>query len=173
MENVPIEIKGTNEINEEEVIEYFTEGIVPDDFLREPWLRSFAISVLEKRKEAVKGTASERKYFTKIEEVAWERFVEDDPILIFWRARACETGTKYSRSVSYLKEVIKMCPQLIRARTKLIEVCHEMLKKENKVPSELVFIRDTAEELLERYDRILFVDEKEKLKEILDSANAG
>lgn len=175
LENVPIKMgDGVGVISEEEFIRYFMNEIAEDDFLRDSWLKSVTVSVLGERKDSVKGTELEKKYAERIDQIAWGKLVEDDPILLYWRARVCENEGKYTRAISYLKEIIKTCPYLIRARTQVIENCYKMMKQEKKMSTDIIFIRDTAEELLEleRYDGILSEKERQRLVEILDETKA-
>lgn len=172
LENVPIPTKnGIGGIEEEEFFRYFTKNLVEDDFLRDPWLKSFTISVLSERKDAVKGTDLQRAYSERIDEIAWGKLVEDDPILLYWRARVCENEGKYSRAISCLKEIVGKSPYFIRARISLIENCHKMIKRADKMSAEAIYVRDTAEELLEKYDGILLDKERQQLKEILKEIN--
>ena len=175
LENVPIQMgDGVGVISDEEFIRYFMDEIAEDDFLRDSWLKSVTVSVLGERKDSVKGTELEKKYAERIDQIAWGKLVEDDPILLYWRARVCENEGKYTRAISYLKEIIKTCPYLIRARTQVIENCYKMMKQEKKMSTDIIFIRDTAEELLEleRYDGILSEKERQRLVEILDETKA-
>jgi len=175
LDNVPIKISdGEGIIDEEEFIRYFTSEVEEEDFLRDSWLKSATVSVLDGRKDAVKGTKLEKGYAERIEQIAWGKLVEDDPIILYWRARVCENEEKYTRAISYLKEIIKACPSLIRARTQVIENCYEMMKQEKKVSTDIIFIRDTAEELLEleRHDGMLSEKERQRLIEILDEIKA-
>ncbi len=175
LDNVPIKVSdGAGIINEEEFIRYFTSEVEEEDFLRDSWLKSITVSVLGERKDSVKGTELEKKYAERIDQIARVKLVEDDPILLYWRARVCENEEKYTRAISYLKEIIKTCPYLIRARTQIIENCYKMIKKEKKMSTDIIFIRDTAEELLEleRYDGILSEKERQRLIEILDETKA-
>jgi len=168
LENVPIPAgNGAGEIDDEEFVGYFAKELEEGEFLREPWLKSFAISVLSERKDAVEGTSLQKAYSERIDEIAWGKLVEDDPILLYWRARVCENEGKYSRAISCLKEIVERSPYFIRARVSLIENCHKMMKRADKMSAEAVYLRDTAEELLEKYDGILWDKERQQLKEIL------
>jgi len=176
LENLPIKISDSaGIITEEEFIRYFTDEVEEEEFLRDSWLKSVTVSVLGERKDSVKGTELEKKYAERIDQIAWGKLVEDDPILLYWRARVCENEGKYTRAISYLKEIIKACPYLIRARTQVIENCYKMMKQEKKVSADIIFIRDTAEELLEleRHDGILSEKESQRLIEILNETKAG
>jgi len=168
LENVPIPAKnGAGEIEEEEFFRYFTKDIVEDDFLRDTWLKSFTVSVLSERKDAVMGTDLQRAYSEKINDIAWGKLVEDDPILLYWRARVSENEGKCSRAISCLKEIVGKYPYFVRARISLIENCHKMIKRTDKMSAEAIYVRDTAEELLEKYDGILLDKERQQLREIL------
>jgi class 3 adenylate cyclase len=173
---VPIRVReGSAIVDEEAVVRYFRSEAGEEDFLRDSWLRSVGVSVLGERKDAVKGTTEEKTYTDRIDQIAWGKLVEDDPILLYWRAKVCENSGKYSRAISYLKKTTKECPQLISARTGIIENCYRMIKKETKVSADMVFVRDTVEELLdlERYERRLSEKERKRLEEILEETEAA
>lgn len=173
LDEVPLLVAdGAGGIDNEQFLRFFTEDFNEAEFLREPWLKSFALSVLSSRKEAVSGTAMEKEYFDRISKMVWRKPAEDDPIMLYWRARECENSGKYSRAVTCLKDILKDYPYFIHARIKIIEACYRMIKAKDKIPSEMIFVRDTAEELLEKYEGILLEKEKKQLKEILKSIKA-
>jgi hypothetical protein len=74
-----------------------------------------------------------------------------------------------------LKEIINACPNLVRERIQIIENCYKMIKQEKKVSTDIIIIRDTAEERveLEKYDRMLSERETQRFKQILDDAEVG
>lgn len=53
----------------------------------------------------------------------------------------------------------------------MVEICYNILKSSNKISSEEIFVRDTAEELLEKFENILSEKEKNKLKKIIEEVN--
>jgi len=173
LDEVPLLVAdGAGGIDNEQFLRFFTEDFIEAEFLREPWLKSFALSVLNSRKEAVRGSASEKEYFDRISKMAWRKPTEDDPIMLYWRAQECENSGKYSRAVTCLRDILKEYPYFIQARIKIIEACYRMVEAKDKIPSEMIFVRDTAEELLEKYEGILLENEKKQLKEILEGIKA-
>ena len=83
LDGVPIKVsEGADIINEEAVIRYFKSEVGEEDFLRDSWLKSVTVSVLDERKDSVKGTALEKEYAERIDQIALGKLVEDDPILL-------------------------------------------------------------------------------------------
>jgi len=154
-------------ISNEQFVNHFDRNYKEIEFLREPWLKSFVLSILNAQWEATKGTEKEKEYFDKISKIAWHKPIEDDPLMLFWRARECEESNKYSRAVKCLKDILKKYPYFIHARIKIIDTCFKMVRSEDKTSSELIFVRDTAEEMLEKYKGLLAETEKNRLEEIL------
>jgi class 3 adenylate cyclase len=168
LEELPAsEADGVGGISNKEFIDYFIRNVNEFEFLREPWLKSFVLSILSSQQVANRGTPLEKDYFDKISKVAWCKPIEDDPIMLYWRARECETLGKYSRSVSYLKDILAKYPYFIHARIKIIDACFKMVKSEHKMSPDLVFVRDTAEEMLEKYKELLSAEEKDRIQQIL------
>ena len=129
LSGIPLaDTSGTSGVTGEEVLEYFVTGAADDDFLRDPWLRSIAISILDERRLSVRGTASEKRYFDRIQSLVWSRLSEDDPILLFWRGIQCESEGRHSRAVLHFRELVLECPQLVRARTRLITACFNLVR---------------------------------------------
>lgn len=168
LDDIPLsQCDGAGGISNEEFITCFTDDFTESQFIREPWLKSFVLSVLNSRKDACQGSALEKEYFDRISKLAWHKPTEGDPIMLYWRARECEGSGKYSRAVTCLKDILKDNPYFIHARIKLVDVCYQVLQAKDKVPQELIFVRDTAEELLEKYHGILLENEKKRLEDIL------
>jgi class 3 adenylate cyclase len=158
---------GAGAVSNEEFITYFANGFTESQFIDEPWLKSFVLSVLDSRRDACQGTASAKAYSDRISRLAWHKPTEDDPIMVYWRARECEQDGKYSRAVTCLKSIIRDDPHFLHARIKLVDVCYRLLEVADKAPQEVVFVRDTAEELLEKYQDMLLENERKRLEGIL------
>lgn len=168
LEKIPEEeADGAGGIRNNEFIDHFVKDFDESEFLREPWLKSFVLSLLAAQQEANKGNNLEQKYFEKISKIAWRKPIEDDPIMLYWRARECENTRKYSRALTYLKDLLAKYPYFFHARIKIIDACYKMIKSKERLSQDLIFVRDTAEELLERYKGLLSQAEKDRLGEIL------
>lgn len=161
------EADGVGNIRNNEFIDHFTKDFDESEFLREPWLKSFVLSVLAAQWEANKGNSLEQEYFERISKIAWRKPVEDDPIMLYWRARECENSGKYSRALTCLKDLLAKYPFFFHARIRIIDACFKMIKSKERLTHDLIFVRDTAEELLERYKGLLSQDEKDRLGLIL------
>jgi class 3 adenylate cyclase len=155
-------------LDNEKFLEYYTEKDNEKEFIREAWLKSFVLSVLDARKDQAKSNSLKKKYHDKIEKLAWVNPIEDDPILLFSRARECQYDKKFSRAAAIFKTIVGKFPDFLHARIKLVEACYDIIKSKDKVSAEIIFVRDTAEEFLEKYDSILSPDEQKKFEEILE-----
>ncbi len=142
------------EKDNESFITLFTTKINEFDFIRKPWLKSLVISVLDSRIRAITDPQLKSKYSSILSEIAWQKYAEDDPIILFWRAKEYEYDKKYTQSLSYLKQIIENYPHFIHARKKLVNICWE-LSKTDAEQSEKVFVRDIASEFLERFSEYL------------------
>ncbi|MFH1328628.1 MAG: hypothetical protein ABIH76_07310, partial [Candidatus Bathyarchaeota archaeon] len=162
--NMPLD----NEIlDTEEFINAYSNVTPQTDLIREPWLKGLIISVLNSRADAAKDNVLKNRYLEKISNFAWQKPVEDDPIMLFWRARECLSQNNLTKSLTYLKRIVEMYPYFIHARKKMVETCWEIANTAKEC-SELVFARDTAQEFLTRYPDYLTDTEKKKFKEILN-----
>ncbi len=163
---------GAGGIKNEDFFSYFTDDLNEAQFLREPWLKSLVLSMLASRESAAEDNTIKTVCRGRISEIAWRKPTENDPILLYWRALECQECGKYSRAVSCLREILREYPYFIFARIKTVEACHHMIKSNKKTPSEIIFVRDTAEELLERYKNILNATEILQLENILAEARS-
>ncbi len=168
---IPIEIDGSRMIpdNEQFLNYYFGNdgNDIEREFLRESWLKSFVLSLMDSRKDQIRGDSLKESYHDKIAKFAWKNPVEDDPILLFWRAKECQIKQKFTRAVTCYKKILEKHPVFIPARIKLIEVCYQILNSDGEISSERIFVKDTAEEFLERYNSILSNEERKIFEEIL------
>jgi predicted nucleic acid-binding protein len=98
--------------------------------------------------------------------LAWHSSVEDDPILLYIRAKDFEDKKEHSQQLRYLKSIVENHPDFVHARKKLILACWEIAKKK-KERSELVLAQDLAKEFLEKFPRFLTEDEKRECNQIL------
>lgn len=155
-------------LDNEKFLEYYTEKDNEKEFIREAWLKSFVISVLDTLKGQARSNNLKKKYHDKIEKLAWANPIEDDPILLFIRARECQYDKKFSRAAAIFKTIVEKFPDFLDARIKLVEACYDIIKSKDKVSAEIIFVRDTAEEFLEKYDSILSLDEQKKFAGILE-----
>jgi hypothetical protein len=169
LDEVPLaHCDGAGGISNEDFVTYFADDATESQFTREPWLKSFVLSVLNTMKDTYQGSTLEKGYFDKISRLAWHKLTENDPIMLYWRAQECEEAGKHSRAVACLKDILRDNPYFIPARIKLVDACYQMLQAKDKLPQEVIFVRDTAEELLEKYQGILLENERKRLNDILE-----
>jgi hypothetical protein len=172
LDNIPMEIPiNSTTLNSEPFLSYFSDFNSYAEFLRESWLKSFIVSVLHSRYNSVAGNSQKKLYFSKISKLIWQKQNEDDPILLYCRARECEDNNKFTRAISYYKKIIEHYPEFIFARIKLVKDCYEIIKSAQKISTEEIFVKDTAEELLDKFDYFLKESEKEDFKKILTAVN--
>jgi hypothetical protein len=174
LSEIPLPSPDINARNQnEQLVTYYTTKCSKNEFLREPWLKSFVLSVLHTKLDETNGTTLMNERFERISHMVWNKPTEDDPILLYWRARECESQDKFSRSVNYLKDIISTYPAFLHARIKIIDMCYQMTLTRKSIAKEMLFVRDTAEELLEKYDNLLLDKERDKLKSILIEINSN
>jgi class 3 adenylate cyclase len=153
------------------VIEQFIIKYVIDptnlDFINEPWLKSFSVSVLDSVSELQAFRSVKKKYQERQKQIAWHNHAEDDPILLFIRALDCEARKQHTKRLSILKEIISAYPSFIYARKEMVKAIADLIE-EKCLPTELVYAKDIAEELLEHYSGILKSDEIGEFKKIIE-----
>jgi hypothetical protein len=154
--------------NDENFLNYYTK-VDKSQLLTEPWLKSYVFSVLLSKIESLKDMQiSLDIYQKKVSDLVWKYINEDDVILLYWRAVECIKKDKHTRAITIFKKILKENPDFIFALIKLLEVSNEFLKSEGKTDPEVIFIKDTAEELLENYIDVLSPSNQEGIKKILD-----
>lgn len=172
LNNLPIDVpSGSSFLNNETLLSYFAEYNSYTDFLRESWLKSFILSVHHSSYNRILGHSQKQIYSEKISKLIWQKQNEDDPILLYFRARECEESQKYTRAINYYKRIIEKFPDFIFARIKLVKDFYEILKTSQQISAEEIFVKDTAEELLDKFSSFLRKKEIDELKTILDRIN--
>jgi class 3 adenylate cyclase len=131
------------------------------DYINEPWLKGFVISVLDTVLGESRFDTIKEKYHDKRVELAWRNYSEDDPIVLMMRALDCEGKGYHTRRLSILEDVIRKYPSFIYAQIEFIRAISRILD-DKAIPSELVYARDIALELLEKYGNTSIIGEKEK-----------
>jgi len=174
LEDIPmLADKGTKENKASRFLAYLLENYNKPEWLGEPWARSFLLSAFDSAYCGSSDATLKEQYHKRRSWLAWQKFNEDDPILLYYRAVDCEQEGKYSRAVSYLRKILEDVPHFIFARTKLVEACYEIIESEESVSADFVFVRDTAEELLEKYQHMLLQREKDTLGRILQQIGSS
>ncbi|HUT28525.1 MAG TPA: hypothetical protein VMX13_01945 [Sedimentisphaerales bacterium] len=134
--------------------------------IEEPWEKALCVSVLDC---LIKGSpVRERKaeYRDGQLRLAWHSSVEDDPILLYVRAKDFEDKREYSQQLRYLKEIVEAHPDFVHARKRLIRACWAIARKKRE-RSEVIFAGDLAQEFLERFPGLLSAEEREECQKII------
>jgi class 3 adenylate cyclase len=132
------------------------------DFINEPWLKSFLLSILAcMTKDPAKTDEEKKKLNEKISSLSYYKWNENDPILLFNRALLCCMKEKYTMALNIIKEIIKMYPSFIYLHKEFVKVLSEMLSKEGGsscLPigvSDMIYARDIAEDIIYNFKKVL------------------
>jgi len=154
--------------------ELFSEKFISGiglDLLEEPWLKSYVVSVLESIRNKTNNPVIEEKYYQKISDFIWKDQAEDDPIVLFVRALHCGDDEKHTRRVSILKEIIDKFPSFVFAKRQLVKAISDV-SDHSHLPSEIVYARDIALELFERFPEAVGGDaEGQEFEKIIERLN--
>lgn len=147
---------------------YVNDNLKNNIFLiREPWLRGFFASYLLQKYDSIGLPGNKEKILDAFNKFIWNDQFDQDPSIIFIRAIQCEKNKKLTRAIIYYKNIISNHPNFKLAQTNLIRSCFEILNNKKKITSEIIYVRDIAEELLVKYDAILETNEKDLLNKIV------
>lgn len=151
---------------EENMIECVQGLMQQPEKIEEPWMKSLAISVTDwlLRESPVAGRKAE--YRESQLRLAWHSSIEDDPILLYVRAREFEEKKEYSQQLRYLKEILDKYPDFVHARKRLIRACSAIAKSKAQ-RAEMVLARDLAKEFLEKFPSLLGDDERKELQDVV------
>lgn len=141
-------------LDQEEFLETYASNPLQIDYVQEPWLKSFVISVLDTITQAEHDQFISKRYMRKKLDLAWCNPTENDPILLFMRAIDCKHERKHTRRISILKDIINRFPGFLYARKELIRAFNEVVDSPS-LPGELVYVRDNAQEYLDKYKHFL------------------
>lgn len=136
-----------------------------------PWVKSLVLSVLDVLLGDSPIQRRRSEYKEKQLKLAWYSPTEDDPVLLYLRARHFSETNKYTQQVRYLREIVQRYPEFVYARKRMVEACWQIAKNEPE-RAELVFARDVAAEFLERFDYLLKPEEKEQYQQLVDEVAA-
>lgn len=141
------------------------------DFISEPWLKGFILSVLDAVIRDSKFISLKEKYGEKRYDLAWRYFADDDPIVLMMRANYYERNGPQTRRLSILKDVIENYPTFVYGQIEFVKAISKILD-DKTISSEVVYARDIAIELLDKYGSALVVEETAgEFKEIIERIN--
>lgn len=83
------------------------------------------------------------------------------------RALDCEAKKRLTRRLSILKEIINRYPSFIYARKELVGAIADVMDQKC-LPAELVYAKDLAEELLDKYRSVLKNNEIKEFEKIVE-----
>lgn len=156
----------------EEFIEAYVNFEETCDFIHEPWQKSLVLSILSSLYDGAKLPNIKERYRQRKSDLAWMKPTEDDPIVLFFRAKICGEEAKHAQKLEYLRNLVNLYPNLIHARIKLAEACWEVAKgAEERV--EIVYAKNIADEFLGKFDDYLSEEERRLYKEILSTSKGS
>lgn len=161
-----LKINSVEEEENEELVEEVLRLSGRPSEIEEPWEKALVVSVLDCLLEESPVGARKAEYREKQLRLAWYSPVEDDPILLYVRAREFEEKGEYSQQLRYLRTIVEKHPDFVHARKRLIRACWAMASKTEE-RREVVLARDLAKEFLDKFPGFLSNEEKKECEEIL------
>jgi len=135
----------------------------------EPWLKSLVISALDCLLRDSPVAQRRQEYHDLQMKIAWNSPVEDDPILLYLRARGFMEEGRYTQQIRYLREILENHPEFVHARKAMIKACWAIAHSEAE-RAEKVFARDLASEFLERFPQFLSQEERAEYTALIQEA---
>ncbi|HUU26353.1 MAG TPA: hypothetical protein VM123_00950, partial [archaeon] len=134
--------------------------------MEEPWFKSLALSVLDCLLAQSPVAARKAEYRDLQLKLAWHSSIEDDPILLYVRARDFWEKKQYTQYIRYLRQIFQDHPEFVHAKKRMVTACWEIAKSKAE-PAEKVFARDMAREFLEHFPKLLTTEEEKEFKAII------
>lgn len=134
--------------------------------VEEPWVKSLAVSALDCLLDQSLVNARRVEYRNRQLNLAWHSSIEDDPILLYVRARDFWEKKQYTQHIRYLRQILQNHPEFVHARKRMIRACWEITKSKAE-PVEKVFARDMAREFLDHFPQFLTTDERKELQTVI------
>lgn len=153
--------------SDEYLFEQVKELAKNPDLIDEPWLKAFVISALDVKISKTMA-ANHRALYRQLQlDLAWRSTIEDDPILLYLRAKYYQEQKKYTQQIRYLQQILKNHPNFVFAKKRLVRACWEIAQQDKEL-SEKVFARDVAEEFINKFSQYLTVKEMDEFKKIIE-----
>jgi hypothetical protein len=134
--------------------------------VEEPWVKSLAVSVLDCLLDQSLVDARRVEYRNRQLNLAWHSSIEDDPILLYVRAKDFWEKRQYTQHIRYLRQILQDHPEFVHARKRMIRACWAITKSKAE-PADKVFARDMAREFLERFPQFLDGEEKKEFQALI------
>lgn len=138
--------------------------------INENWLKSLIVSYLDSLFRSGLTATIRETYNQQMLNLAWYNHCEDDPILLFIRARDYESRQEYTQQIRYLKEIADHYPSFFQARAKMVE-CYWNISRGNVERAEKIYARDIAKEFMIKFESYLSDSEKDKFRLIINDQN--
>ena len=153
---------------DESFINFLNDLAENPEKIDEPWIKPLIVSVLDSRLRNIGVHAQKAIYQSRLTKLAWHRPTEDDPILLFIRAREYGKNNEQTARITYLKKIIDRFPDFIPARKQLVDACWKITKQKRE-RSERIFARDTAKEFINKFSDYLSDSETREFKRIVEA----
>ena len=137
------------------------------DKIDEVWIKSLTISVLEVILQNTLIAMHKNAYYSQQLDIAWNSTIEDDPILLYLRAKDCQGKHKYTQQLRYLREILDKYPNFIFAKKRMVEACWN-ITNQSRESIEMIYARDMAEEFVLKFSQFLSDEEKDQFGEIIN-----
>ena len=134
--------------------------------MEEPWVKSLVVSVLDCSLQQSIVKSRRVEYRDRQLNFAWHSSIEDDPILLYLRARDFKDNKQYTQYIRYLRQILQEHPEFVHARKRMVEACWIIAKSEPE-PAEMVFARDIAREFLDHFPQFLSDEEKKSFEKLI------
>jgi class 3 adenylate cyclase len=152
----------------ERLINYCTDSINSCSYPNSAWATSILVSVLNDRlSDTPLAPETYERYLSSYKKLIWNDPYEKNPLILFCRALDCEKEKRYTRSLTYLKDILTAHPHFLHARDVMIRCCWEISQHSHET-AELVYARDMAQELFDHYPDSLSATQKELFKNIIE-----
>ena len=137
----------------------------------EPWVKSAIVSVLDVLLARSPVPARQAEYRDRQLRLAWHSSIEDDPILLYLRARDFGEKKEFTQQLRYLRALAEAHPEFAHVRKRMVEACWKIARS-NPERSELVFARDMAKEMLEHFPGLLSRRDKKEFRKVIERTKA-
>lgn len=161
-DNFPEDTEG---VDYQRFISQFSTQHDPIELARNPWIKAVILSVVESLAESAADDQLRAKYAKVLSNLVWSDVNENDPMVLFCRARNCGREGKETARLMYLKKITDAYPDFLHARKQLADACWKIASSSN-ISAQLIYARDVADEFVSRFPQYLSEQEKENFDRI-------
>ncbi len=134
----------------------------------EPWYKSYLISVIFQMSDKSKGHVNHEHYMNLLNRCLFTNLEADDPMIDFVQALEYQKRGDLTLSVGRMKRVLQKYPEFVYARIEILKVMLEIVRKPNNATQEIIYIRDSTNELLNYFGNHLTSEERKSLSDIYE-----